>query len=167
MAARDIMPFASPLGGHTLALGAPVTASQVYLEGEVLQWTTGRLLVATDETATEIAGCGVAADRALNRDGTAAVADQMRHYWPFVSGGEWITRRFSTDGAGTAAAITGALRGQEIGFTVDANGVWFADTGATANVGIITRILNAEKREVYGTTTGIWVVFKILDIATP
>jgi hypothetical protein len=60
----------------------------------------------------------------------------------------FITRNFSTGGAGVLVApIPQAAIGDGFGLVLTA-GVWFVDTGAATNIGRIVRVLDANRRDV-------------------
>ena len=126
MAARDIMPFKSPLGGTYEVRVAGMTASEVFDIGEPVVIVDGGTLTEPPDDATQwiltdgedggtsvgIACYGPAGGAQTNDRGAAtnpktgaayAVNDEIA-YWPASQGTLFITRNFYAAGAGSSVA---------------------------------------------------------------
>jgi hypothetical protein len=147
MAARDIMPVDSALGGHSRLLHLPIKASQTFQIGEIVKVvaTTGTVEVAVDEPTLE-SGVYIAAESAYIQPGgtESKAAGTLIGVYLLLPGDRIISKNYSTDAAGTAAVITSSTdRGLAFGFVVNGSGVWFLDTHTNTNkVGIIDDIVS-------------------------
>jgi hypothetical protein len=161
MAARDVMPVASPFGGHSRIEYFPVKASQTFSIGELVKVVpgTGTAEITVDEllaSQTSLLNADsylfIAAENAYTRTysptGTATdtskAAGTRVGLYPISVGDSIICKNYSTDGAGTATTITSTTgRGLSVGLVVDASGNWFADSHTNTNkIGYVQNIVS-------------------------
>lgn len=126
MAARDIMPWNSPSGGHEPPKAFPIAASQSFLIGEPVALSSGQAAEPSSDPATLL---GIAAEPGVDADGAALATNLPVTVYPVTDASYFITRNYAEDGAGTAATPAASDVGNAVGLTL-ASGSWFADAGA-------------------------------------
>ena len=158
MARFDVMPASPDVPIRWL----PIAGSQTFYHGDpLLLDTTGLLNIATDGIASDagvagspantVSGVIVAASDSFTTTYPGGVATTASYaagtlipvYW-FRPGDQAVCKNYSTDNAGTAAAINATnTRGLNGAFTVDASTPkkFFFDTGTTLALATLTRIL--------------------------
>lgn len=173
MAARDIMPWTSPTGGHPEIRHFRMNASETFLVGEPVSMNAdGELTESADDPVDDdLMGIALAPaySGALSpRTGAAYTTGDLI---PVVIPNDntlFITRNFSAAGSAfndTAPAL--ADLGDEVGLTL-LSGSWGVDQGTTNNPCRIVDILNANKvsiqqtRETLTTSVTYYVVFQIV-----
>lgn len=167
MAARDIMPYDGPHGGHVRVqhfAGDFVTDTQTFELGEPVRVDTSGALVesgdsplATVGSLIGIAAAGPGAAQAnVNPETGAAFADGDRcPVYLIDPTTTWATPNFSSAGAAFADALpTQGEIGQEVELTV-IGGVWGVSitVAANANIGRILDVLDAQGRSIQQPTT--------------
>lgn len=165
MAAYDIMPFRSPMGGGADTKNAAILGTTAaFLVGEPVRLdANGNLVESTDQASGLELGIGpgdtsgvdgvaaagaVAAATAFGSDGTVATAQNEGvkvGYYPFDSGAEFVTRNFATttDGVTTGVADDTSV-GDLCGIVQDGSGNWGISTDAgvvTEQHFVITRVI--------------------------
>jgi hypothetical protein len=165
MAANDIRIQVQMPGGTG---AGPIDSGQTFQPGEpVVVDADGTI----DECGSDpVTVTGIALGSSQGKDangiaGTVANGTQISFYKP-VNGQLFVTRRFATDGAGTAATPAVTSVGDTAGFIL-ASDIWYVDTGA-ANVHVeIVAVLDDNGAPLGDTTvrttgTGTQVVFGFL-----
>lgn len=178
MAARDIMPWISPLGGTYEVRWGSMTASEVFEVGEpvavvdagTLTEPSGQFII-TDADAGLLIGIAAAGPGAGNIDpatGAAYATGASIPFWPINQGTLFITSNVFAAGAGSASAPLQTDVGEPyqitygttnpIGWGVEKTaGVEGVDVVAT-----IVEVLDANKAPIRITGgTGVYVVFTI------
>ena len=183
MAARDIMPFKSPLGGTIEVRYGEFTASEVFEIGEPVQsidagtWTeppdddTEWLIADSDgNVACGIAAWGPGAGNINPATGVAYATGDWFPYWPIGEPGQlWITSNFFAAGAQTAVAPALTDIGDEYHIVYSqVSGIvgWGIErTVALSGVDVIAEIvdvLDARKQPIrVSGNAGVYVTFEI------
>ena len=183
MAARDIMPFKSPLGGTYEVRVGGMTASEVFDVGEpVMIVTAGTLTEPTDNAAQWTVAqmgtsmqCGIACfgpgTANVNRNpktNTDYASNDEIAYWPANQGTLFITRNVFAAGAGSAAAplLTDIDASYQITYgTTDPIGWGVEKTAGVVGVdvqAIVTDVLDAQLSPIRNSgNAGVFVVFEI------
>ena len=176
MAARDILPFSSALGGHSHVLSVLMDATANFDHGDVVVVSTnGDVVEAADEQSFAAVTGGIAAvasqsvANTRSSDGllaTAAANGEQIQFYGFDDLTEFVTQNLETaDTAGPfGEAPTAAMVG-DVGSLRVGSGVWGLCTNASSSnlEFIITRVLDSQFEDVTKSGgTGVYVVFKKL-----
>jgi hypothetical protein len=162
MGLYDIRHYRAPDGEADMR-SYPVTATQTFVAGEpVVAIAAGTLSeCSSDPSAVD----GIAAHGVVNGKGTTLAVGAQVTVYATSPGQTFITRRFATDGSGTAATPALTTVG-DTGGLILSGGVWYLDTGA-ANV--LCRVEGVQ--DVMGNNlgdpnvlagTGVWVLFRFI-----
>ncbi len=159
MSKQDFRHYQSP-NGITDLHAYPVTASETFLAGEpVVVAAAGTLGECADDPSVI---AGMAAHGSLDVDNADLGVGSPVTVYGFTPGQVFITRRFATDGAGTAATPALTNVGDLAGFDLS-SGVWTLDTGQG---NLLARIVGVQ--DISGNNlgdpnvlpgTGVWVLF--------
>lgn len=159
MADQDIRHFRAPNGAIDMQ-SFPVTATQTFRQGEpVVVIAAGTLSECADDPAVV---SGIAAHRSTDAGGTDLGVGTQVSVYRSSPGQVFITRRFATDGAGTATAPALTNVGDLAGLDFS-GGIWTLDTGQD---NLICRIEGVQ--DIAGNNlgdpnvlpgTGLWVLF--------
>lgn len=186
MAARDIMPWISPLGGTYEVRWGTMTASEVFEAGEpVMIVDAGTLTEPPDDatqwlvadltgTGTNIMGAGIAAygPGAGNIDpatGAAFATGADIPFWPINQGTLFITDNFFAAGAAAAAtpAQTDVGESYQITYSTTAGIIGWGVEQTQGVVGTdvcanVWEVLDTDKAPIrISGGTGVYVVFEI------
>lgn len=162
MSRQDILHFSSP-DGVTGLRAYPVTASQSFQQGEpVVVGAAGTLGECADDPASVT---GIAAHRSTDVNGTdLGVGSQITVYTAGPND-TFKTRRFATDGSGTAATPTLTNVGEFAGLDFS-GGVWTLDTLKNNLICEITGVRDSAGNNLSDPNilpgAGLWVLFKFL-----
>jgi len=183
MAARDIMPWKSPLGGTYEVRWAAMTAGETFEVGEVVGIvdagtlsempadTTELLIADTDGGLGGIAAYGPGAGNIDPDTGAAMATGAMVPYWPWNQGTLFITSNFKSDAAAAVVvpALTDIGESYEISYsnaTVPLG--WGIDqTNAAVATEVCARIVDVldagyvSINEPHSDGTGVYLVFEI------
>ncbi len=162
MSERDINWYRSNTGGPDMRAAA-ATASQTFQAGEpVVVVAAGTLSEAGDDPS---AISGIAAHRTTDVEGTDFGVGRQITFYGIGNAQEFKTKNFATDGAGTSATPTGAIRGDLAGLTL-ASGVWSLDTGTNNLIAEITAVFDNKgfnlNDPVLSPGTGVEVHFRFI-----
>ena len=184
MAARDIMPFISALGGTTTVRWGSMTASEVFEIGEpVMVVTAGTVTepvgATTSWPVTEFSSGGASVEGGIAcfgpgagninpATGVAFAALDDVAYWPINEGNLFITRNLFDSGDTTTLAVplqTDVGEGYQINQAA-ANTAWGIEKAAGVSgvdvVANVVDVLDAQKAPIRITgNAGVFVVFSI------
>ena len=159
MGVHDLRHYRAPDGVVEMN-SFPATASQTFLAGEPVQVVAAGTLseCATDPPTVD----GIAAHGTTDVDGNSLGTTHPITVYGTSPNQVFISRRFATDGAGTAATPALTNIGDFAGLSLS-GGIWYVDTGA-ANA--IIKIIGVQ--DIAGNDlgdpkvlpgTGVWVLF--------
>jgi len=184
MAARDIMPFKSPLGGTYEVRVAGMTASEVFDVGEPVAIVDGGTLTEPPDDATQwiltdgedggtsvgIAcyGPGTGGVNTNPKTNAAYTTNDEIAYWPASQGTLFITQNVFAAGAGSASAplVTDIGERYQISYgTTDPIGWGVEKTAGVIGVdvqAVVVDVLDSQKAPIrVSGNAGVFVVFEI------
>jgi len=183
MAARDIMPWVSPMGGTCSVRWGSMTASEVFEIGEPIAVVDAGTLTEPPDDATQFIvtdadsgleiGIAAAGPGASNIDpvtGAAYATGARIPYWPIGEGNLFITKKFHAAGGTTTAvpAQTDVGENYQITYntTAGSNLGWGVEqTAGVTGVDVVARVvevLDVDKNPIrISSGTGVYVVFTI------
>ncbi len=162
MAEQDFRHYQAPDGVVDMR-SFPVTAGESFRAGEpVVVAAAGTLGECADDPASVD---GIAAHRSVDHDGVdLGVGTPITVYGTSPSQ-VFISRRFATDGDGTAASPALTNVGDLAGFDLNA-GVWTVDIGQNNLIVKIVGVQDANGRDLGNPNilpgTGVWVLFSFI-----
>ncbi len=178
MSARDFMPFITGSGGPSVKY-APLTASEAFLEGEMVFLNDeGEIeemvqddsqIILADFDTTYVAGVAAMDGDTTRTDGFARSTGDLIGYYPVNEGTLFITKNFVGASTPDTAVIPA---GTDVGESyqvagINLNGTWAIEQtagvmGVNLNA-LIHNVLNVRKEPIGATdtTTGIWLVFEL------
>lgn len=182
MAARDIMPFNSPLGGTYEVRYGPMNASEVFEVGEPVGLNDdGEITEAPDDgtqviigdfdqvdgTAFGIAAFGPGAGNIDPKTGVAFATGAEIAYWPANQGTLFITDNFwATGAAGTAVVPLQTDVGESYQISEGGAGWGVEQTAGVVGVdiqAIVHDVLDAQKSPIrLSGNAGVFLVFEIV-----
>jgi len=166
MAARDIMPWRSPVGDEE-RLAFPVAATQTFFEGEPLVLTAGGALnEAVDDPAAIIGIAAVPAITNTFSGASAATGTMLTVYGTADSNVFRCSNFISTALAGSVTVPTQANAIGELAGLDLTGGVWSVSCSALNMICIIDDVLDAQKNSITNpnilTTAGVHVLFRFI-----
>ena len=184
MAARDIMPWISPLGGTYEVRWGSMTSGEVFEVGEPVAVVdagtlteptdnAGQFTVAQFDTAGSclggIAAYGPGAGNIDPATGAAMAALADVPYWPFGQGTQFITKNFMLADAATGLAVpvqTDVGEAYQMSYGTAAPIGWGLEkTVAVVGVDVmcvVLEVLDADKNPIrISGGTGVYVVFEV------
>jgi hypothetical protein len=162
MAQQDIRHYQAPNGVVDIR-SYPVTASQAFLEGEPVTLTNaGTLSECSDDPARVT---GIAAHKSSDVDGTDLGVGTPISVYGTDPSQVFITKKFATDGDGTAATPALTNVGDLAGLDLNA-GVWTLDIGQDNVICEILGVQDISGRDLGDPNllagTGVWVLFRFI-----
>ncbi len=159
MAEQDIRHYQAPNGVIDMR-SFPVTAGESFRAGEpVVVGAAGTLGECTDDPASL---AGIAAHRSQDVDGVDLGVGTTVSVYGASPGQIFITRRFATDGAGTAVAPTLTNIGELAGLDLS-GGIWTLDTGQGNLICSIVGVQDISGNNLSDPNVlpgaGLWVLF--------
>ena len=161
MSVHDFRHYRAP-NGVADTKSFPVTASETFVAGEpVVVAAAGTLGECGDDPS---AVDGIAAHAPVNSDGSTFSVGQPVTVHGTGSDQVFITKRFATDGAGTAATPALTSIGDLAGLT--GPGTWYLDTGAANKICKVIGVQDAAGNNLGDPNvlpgTGVWVLFNFI-----